>query len=367
MFDSANHWTNTHPPVTHIEELIIDGRVIARDSAIVIPPATDRVEIRYTVTNVRIPERARIEYKMEGADTGWVQGNALRLATYPQLRPGHYTFRVRGWNEEGVPALSESVMLVRVLPQWFQSTWFFTLAVLALVSAGPLFVSARQRANAKAREQSLRERFEATLAERERLAREMHDTLLQGFTGVMLKLQAVHASILTAPDVAAEALSKVLDASDETLLGARQMIWDLRMPELDEHDLPDALAKATGNCVAGTPTELRFEVHGWRRRLHSNVESAVFRISREATCNVVNHAHATLVEVDLTFLQDEICLRVRDNGVGISPAAIDKAVARGHMGIGGMRSRAARAGGTLHITTIPDGGTEVMLTIPLMP
>lgn len=93
----------------------------------------------------------------------------------------------------------------------------------------------------------------------------------------------------------------------------------------------------------------------------------MFRIGREATSNVVLHAGATLVEVGPTFLRDAFSLRVRDNGVGISSTVIDKAAARGDMGIGGMRSRAARAGGTLRITAIPDGGTEVMLTIPLLP
>ncbi|MEP6781334.1 MAG: histidine kinase [Gemmatimonadaceae bacterium] len=366
VFDSSNEWHSTHPPTTHIEELIVDGRVMPRDSAITVPPAPDRVEIRYTAAGLRIPERARIEYKMEGADADWVKGNALRLATYVRLRPGHYTFRVRAWNEEGVPALNESVMSVRVMPRWFESAWFLTLALLALLSAGPLLVRTRQRSIAASGEQRLRERFDATLAERERLAREMHDTLLQGFTGVMLKLQAVQASIVPAPQTASLALAQILDASDDTLLDARQMIWDLRMRELDEHDLPDALVKATQDCVAGADIELRVVVHGERRRLASNIESTVFRIGRESVANIVNHSKATLVELDLTFAASEINLRVRDNGIGISPAVIEQAASRGHMGISGMRSRAARAGGTLRITALPSGGTEVALTIPLL-
>ncbi|MBC8087335.1 MAG: hypothetical protein H7Z40_08705 [Phycisphaerae bacterium] len=365
VYDATHDVANTVAPYTHIEEIVVAGRNVSRDSLLRIPSSPDRVEIHYTATSLRIPKRARIEYKLENADANWVAGNSLRVATYSRLRPGHYTFRVRAWNEDGVPAVNEAAVTLRILPEWYESTWFLVLAALVLVGGGPLIVNSRLRARAADREQRMRERFDATLAERTRLARELHDTLLQGFTGITLKLQAVRATLPSSPEHAAEALEQVLDESDVTLLDARQMIWDMRMPELDEHNLFEALENAARRAIADAPIALHFSAQGTQSRLTPLIEHTVFRVGREAVVNAVKHANPSDVHVHLTYAERSLKLLVVDNGSGMAPHAARNAAGRGHMGVAGMRERASRTGGTLGIAPVENGGTAVSLEIPL--
>lgn len=354
----------TDAPHVVIEEVTAAGRRLARDSVLLIPPAPDRVEIHFTAPSLRIPSRVRIEYRLDGVDTAWVRSNTLRTASYSRMRPGRYRFRVRAWNEDGVPSAQEASLAIRVLPRWFESTAFTVLSGLLLVAGGPLLAIARTRARSAAREQRMRERFDATLAERGRLSRELHDTLLQGFTGITLKLQAVRATMLTAPDAAAEALSSVLDESDLALLDARQMIWDMRLTELEDRDLCDAIEESGRQMVGDAPIGFGVNVCGPRRRLSPRIESVLYRICRESVANALKHARATVIAVDITFEPGAVRLRVSDDGVGMSAGTAADAARRGHFGIVGMRERAARAGGTLSIVSSAHGGTAIELSMP---
>ncbi|MBC7842886.1 MAG: hypothetical protein H7099_11260 [Gemmatimonadaceae bacterium] len=367
IFDDDLDVRNPIAPHALVEDVTVSGRPLPYDSLLVVPPAPDRVEIRYTATSLRIPARVRIEYRLDGVDDAWVPGNALRTATYSQLRPGRYRFRVRAWNEDGVPSMQEASLSVRVLPRWFESTGFVTIALLTLVAGGPLLAISRTRARATAREHRLRERFDATLAERGRLSRELHDTLLQGFTGITLKLQAVRATMLTSPNEAAATLTRVLDESDLALIDARQMIWDMRLTELEDRDLCDAIEESGRRMVGDAPIDFRVNLTGDGRRLSPGVESVLYRICREAVANALKHARASAIVVEVTYESATVRLRVRDNGVGVAVGAVDDASSRGHFGISGMLERAARAGGSLTITAVASGGTEITVSLPTVP
>ena len=351
------------PPHAIIEDVEVSGRRVEHDSAVVIPPAPDRVEIHFTAPSLRVPERVRIEYRMDNVDTAWVQSNALRTASYSQMRPGRYRFRVRAWNEDGVPSVQEARLSVRVLPRWFESAWFRSLAALLLIVGGPLFVFSRTHARAADREQRLRVRFNATLAERARLSRELHDTLLQGFTGITLKLQAVRATMLSQPETAAAALSRVLDESDVALLDARQTIWDMRLNELDDRDLCDAIEASGRQMVGDAPIAFGVNACGVRRRLSPGIESVLYRIFRESVANALKHARASVIAVEITYEPELVRLSVRDDGVGLTNGAANDAERRGHFGIVGMRERASRAGGALSIVPVETGGTEIVLAL----
>lgn len=364
VYDPELEEKNTVAPHATIEEIDASGRRVLYDSLAEIPPAADRVDIHFSAPSLRIPSRVRIEYQLEGVDRGWKKANALRFASYSQLRPGHFRFRVRAWNEDGVPSIREATLALHVKPRWFETTWFIGIALLMLACGGPLVLNARARTRAKSREQRLRERFEATLAERARLSRELHDTLLQGFTGITLKLQAVRATIVSAPEAAADTLSRVLDESDVALLDARQMIWDMRLSNLEDRDLCDAIEDSGRQMVADASIAFGVNVCGTSRRLSPRIESVVYRIGREAIANALKHARASVIAVELTYESQALRMTVRDDGVGLPAGSAEDAARRGHFGIVGMRERAARAGGVLSIASIDSGGTEILLTIP---
>jgi PAS domain S-box-containing protein len=210
----------------------------------------------------------------------------------------------------------------------------------------------------------LHARYDAALEERTRVARELHDTLLQGFSGITLQLQALQHSLPETAYDSTERLTRVLAMADETLRGARQAIWDMRAPELGDHDLADALEAAARSAVSDSPVELSFTVRGDRRRLAPLVESTALRIGREAVINAVRHGKPQVVQVDLVYGDAQLDLQVRDDGLGFNPDNANTAAANGHWGVRGMYERAARAGGALAIEATTGRGTEVRLSLP---
>jgi signal transduction histidine kinase len=303
----------------HVEEVSVGGRVLADTRDLRIPARPDRVEIRYTATGLRMPEHVRIEYRLDGADRDWQIGGPLRAATYTQLDPGRYTFRVRAWNEDGVGSTRDAVLHFRVEPAWNQTAWFVALVVLSVmgVAAGGAYGAHRIRSRQSA--ERMRAGFEAALGERTRLARELHDTLLQGFTGITLQLQAIHRTVADVSPAAAVTLERVLGLADNTLREARQMVWDMRPTELIDQDLPAAIADAVKAAAAGTPIVPRVQVTGIKRRLPPAQEVALLRIAREAVSNALKHAAAAAVDVELIYEAGSVRLAVRDDGRGLSP------------------------------------------------
>jgi signal transduction histidine kinase len=204
---------------------------------------------------------------------------------------------------------------------------------------------------------------QAALIERTRIAQELHDTLLQGFTGIALQLRAIDRMLAQRPQESAEALKTVLASADMTLRDARRMIWDMRAVELEGQDLATALEAATRSATVDSSASLVFSVHGDRRRLPVAVETTAFRIGREAVINAVKHAAPRNVEVNLEYGPRSLTLRVVDDGIGIAPDAMEAAATNGHLGVVGMRDRARRTGGTLSISSEPGKGTVVSVSL----
>jgi signal transduction histidine kinase len=206
---------------------------------------------------------------------------------------------------------------------------------------------------------------EATLAERVRVAGELHDTLLQGFTGVTLQLQgAVQRWHADGRHDAANELSRVLSLADETLREARDAVWDLRAAEIDHDDLAGALESAVRRAIGASRTHLRFTTIGERRPVAPPIQMALVRIAREAAFNAVKHAQPPTIEVHLTYEPSSVRLDVRDDGRGLRRGDVDAAANSGHWGVVGMRERARRVGGTLDIGSAPGQGTMLSLRIP---
>ena len=212
---------------------------------------------------------------------------------------------------------------------------------------------------------AMRARYEAVLGERSRIAQELHDTLLQGFTGITIQLRAIQRVLSRRPEEGAATLETVLTSADTALRDARNAIWDMRAVELEGHDLPEALDGACRSVMAGASAALDFVVRGDRKPLSPLVEITALRIAREAVLNALKHAHARRIDVRLEYAPQLLVVEVADDGRGIPPGAVEAAASDGHLGIAGMRDRAGRAGGTIEIATQPGTGTTVRVTLPI--
>ena len=222
-----------------------------------------------------------------------------------------------------------------------------------------------ERALRRARERAIETRFAAVLEERTRLARDIHDTLLQGFTGIALKLVAASSRVTEPPDSIA-ALRDLIGLAQQTLTDARRAVWDLRSPALAAGDFPAALRTAAEDCVRGTQLELEYDVGGPPRPVDPDVEAVVVRVAQEAITNVVKHAAARTVRVRLSFETRRVRLSVIDDGQGFAVEA-DFHAYGGHWGLLGMRERASQIHGKLSLRSTPGPGTEVVLLVPYAP
>jgi signal transduction histidine kinase len=207
-------------------------------------------------------------------------------------------------------------------------------------------------------------RFGAMLEERTRIARELHDTVLQGFTGLTLELGALSSDIAsTSPHVAAE-LSRVLERADDALRDARQTVWDIRAPDLGPGDLRATLERKARDVIGSSPIDASVVVHGTARQLPPAIEIAAMRICREALTNAVRHAAPTTIVVELSYEPEQITLTVLDNGRGMDDFQLSRAASDGHWGVVGMRERAALLGGRLEVESALGRGTRVTLQLP---
>ncbi|MEO7998288.1 MAG: histidine kinase [Gemmatimonadaceae bacterium] len=306
----------------------------------------------------------RHEHRLDGIERNWTAPGPSRVVTYTQLRPGHYTFHLRARNPGDVRNSDETSVAFDVMPAWYQTAWFTALIVLTIGVGGPLAFYSIGRSRSRMREERLRARFDAALEERTRVARELHDTLLQGFSGIALQLQATLLSNAQSPHETAERLTRTLILTDATLLDARRSIWDMRMPMLEEQDLASAIETSAKSAVVDSEIVLRVDVRGRSRRLTPLIESTMLRIGREAVVNAVRHGRPTSIGIELAYAEASVELQIRDDGCGFDPDEVDDATRIGHWGISGMRERAQHVGGSFEMRGAHGIGTVVSLVIP---
>jgi signal transduction histidine kinase/ligand-binding sensor domain-containing protein len=349
-------------PHTIIESVEVDGRVLNADERLVLPPRPDRVVFRFTATAPNVPERVRVQFRMDGVDTSWQEVSGPRQSTYTQLRHGRYTFRVRSWLEHRSEPV-EAQLSLRVPPAWFESLWFALLLASSLVGAGVGVTHLVARARARRTSERQRVRFETELGERNRLARELHDTLLQGFTGITLQLQAVQSQLPATAVEASESLERILELADQSIREARSTVWDMRAPTLEQFDLVSAL-EADGRATLGE-CGASFTVccTGTPRRLADHIETAMLRIGREALANARRHACATRIMLRLDYRESQLVLTIDDDGRGLASASFDPSP-DGGWGVRGMQERAQQIGALFTIGRSPEGGTRVEVTVP---
>ena len=342
------------PPIVHVTEISTEGKPVNLSQPAVLPPDADRLQIRYAGIHLSAPERIQYTYKLEFLDHNWVDAGGRRLINYNSLPHGKYRFVVRAELPSG-PA-GEATYAFTLLPHYYETTWFRALCAAALLALAWAVYQARLR--------QIRQRFALVLEERGRLAREIHDTLAQGFVGISSQLDAVAMSMPPGESPARKYLQMAQRMARHSLTEARRSVMDLRSSVLENQDLAAALQSGTRLWTAGAPVSVTVDVTGPPAPLPENVEQQVLRIAQEAVTNVVKHAAASEVAIKLHREPRKLNLRVVDNGHGFEQGDAFSSVG-GHFGLIGMRERAERLGGELHLASHPGEGTEVEVTVPL--
>ena len=351
---------NTQPPPVTIWSISAGGvRYAAHDAELHLPIHTTSLRLDYTAGSLTIPERVGFRYKLEGFDQTWQDPGGRREAFYTNLAPGQYTFRVIAANNDGVWNTSGASARFAIAPAFYQTKWFHGLFALAGAALLVTFYRLRmQQVSARALS-----RLEERLVERERIARELHDTLLQGVQGLILRFQA-HTDIIPAHEPARAAMERTLERADELLAESRARVKDLRAPSSGLVALPEALAAEGKQLADMHSTQFCVSTEGAPRELHPIVLEEAALIGREALANAFRHAHATRVEAEVYYGDTELRVLVRDNGCGIDPAVLKVGAPPGHWGVVGMRERAGKLSALLQVWSTQDAGTEIALRVP---
>ena len=342
------------PPLVHVTELTADGSTVDLSRPAQLRPGTGRIQIRYTGIHLSSPERVRYSYKLDGLDSDWVDAGARRVIDYNSLPHGRYRFSVRAQAPDA--GSSEISYSFEELPHVYQTAWFEVMCMVLLTAAGWCAYQMRLR--------QVRGRFALVLDERARLAREIHDTLAQGFVGISSQLDAVSMSMADGAGAARQYLDLARRMARHSITEARRSVMDLRASALEGQDLATALESGARTWTAGSGLEVEVETGGPRSRLPEEVEQNLLRIAQEAVANAVKHAGASRLSVRLTREAQRVRLCVADDGRGFDQTGAFSA-SDGHFGLIGMRERAERLGGELRVESHPDAGTQVDVTVTL--
>jgi len=365
MLDPAHLHMNALPPPVHIEQLIADHKKVAIAPAIHLPPLTRDLEIDYTALSFVVPQHVRFRYKLEGHNGDWQEAGTRRSAFYTNLRPGPYRFLVTACNNSGVWNNQGATFEFVILPAWYQTIWFRLVAFLSLALFGYAFYLLRMLQYAAA----MRARFNERLDERVRIARELHDTLLQSFHGLMFQFQAARNLLPGRPESAMQTMDEAIIATEQALAEGRDAIHDLRPESAAEHDLAELLTSAGQELAGAEGTKalvpsFQVIVEGRPQKLCPTLQDEIFRIGREVIRNAFHHAVASHIEVEIRYDERELRLRIRDDGKGIDSKVLEASGRPGHWGLTGLRERAQRIGSRLQFWSDGGAGTEVELRVP---
>ena len=355
--DPAHMPMNRVPPQVAIEGVEVDDVAQSRVTALKIAPGHSHYEFDYAGLSFAAPQKVEYRYQLEGFDKDWVDAGTRRVAYYTNLPHGRYTFRVMARNNDGVWSDGAATAQLTVQPHLWQTLWFRLLLALALIGAA---YAAWQR-----RLRGVERQYEAVLAERTRIAREIHDTLAQGFVAVSVQLELVARLMQTSVAAAKSQLDQTRALVRSSIEDARLSIWELRSQTAEQEDLASRLLKMSEEVIAraGLPVKAQIQVSGTYHPLDSDVEREVLRIGREAVVNAVRHANPKNILLRLAFDDDRFVMEVRDDGRGFSGAPADGT--SGHYGLTGMRERARAIDGELIVESHEGKGTTVRLALEL--
>jgi signal transduction histidine kinase/ligand-binding sensor domain-containing protein len=348
----------TSPVGVHIESVLAGGRAVNLGEGMNLPAGTQTVTFRYADTNLSVPDRIRFRYRLEGSDHGWNNVADLREAAYTHLGPGHYRFHIAASNGVGEWNGLETTLPFVIEPALWQ-TWYFQLACWLLLLSLAAFAYRWRLALLSAQ---MNWRFQDRLDERERIARDLHDTFFQSIQGLLLSFNTA-TSALPKDEPTRKILEATLIQSDQVMLEGRQLVLDLRGTKSQQSDLPQELAEYGSRMQKDYGITFELAVQGTIRHLHPIASRDLCNIAKEALCNAFRHSEGRSIEVELTYDPIELRIRVRDDGIGIDPKILKQGSREGHWGLPGMRERAKKIGANFEIWSGTGTGTEIELRL----
>ena len=364
LVDPSRISINTLPPPVHIEQITADGKVYDASNGLRLRPGVRDVLVDFTALSLLVPEKVRFRIMLDGQDKEWRDLVNQRRVHYTNLAPRTYRFRVLAsnnsevWNEQG------ATLQFVIPPAWYQTTWFWILCAVTFLLLVWMAYQLRVRRLAA----QFNMRLEERVGERTRIARDLHDTLLQSFHGLLVRFQSVLQLLPERPLDAKQRLESTIDEAAEAITEARDAVQGLRSSTVITNELALTL-KTLGEELAmnpinsGTP-HFRVEVFGASRELHPIVRDEVYRLAAEALRNAFLHAHARQIEVELRYNPRELVVVVRDDGKGMDPQVLDSKGKAGHYGLRGMHERAKLLRGKLELWSELNAGTQIELTVP---
>jgi signal transduction histidine kinase/ligand-binding sensor domain-containing protein len=352
VYDPHARRPQSMPPIAQILQMTADGREVDLSHPEKLPPDVELVQFHYTAIHLSAPEQVIFAYRLGGLESRWTPGPRRESSYNP--KHGHYTFTVKASLPDNQS--TETSYSFEVLPHYYETNWFRALCVAGLMAFGWAIYQLRLR--------QIRSRFSLVLEERARLAREIHDTLAQGFVGISSQLDAVAMCMPEEQSPARKYLDMARRMARHSLTEARRSVMDLRASVLEGQDLAAALESGMRMWTAGAAVEVKVEVSGPETVLPQEMEQHLLRIAQEAVTNVVKHAGAKSIGIKLHMEARKLYLRIKDNGRGFETPDVFSSRG-GHFGLIGMRERAERLGGELRLSSQPGEGTEVEVTVPL--
>jgi signal transduction histidine kinase/ligand-binding sensor domain-containing protein len=341
------------PPV-HIEEIIVDHNSLLPPYQA--SPGSKNIEIHYTGLSFTAPERIEFKYQLEGFDKDWISAGNRRVAYYSNLPPGNYRFRVMASNTNGDWSDYTASVDISLYPYFYQTKWFYIFIglLLVIITWSLHFLHIRQ-INAK---------HAAILEERHRIARDIHDTLAQGFAGISVQLEAIAHMLIVSPERVKDHINLARDLVRTSLREARKTVLDLRSSVLEKDDLVTTLTTMTKQL--GTDLDVQVTITGTPYQLPKIIEHNLLRISQECITNTVKHAQASRLQINLCFESNYINLYIKDDGCGIN-LSTSPFTRTGHFGLIGIKERVEKLGGKLLLDTAPGKGTKYEISIPTSP
>ncbi|HXQ73434.1 MAG TPA: two-component regulator propeller domain-containing protein [Pyrinomonadaceae bacterium] len=359
--DPAQIPINNLPPPVKIEQLVVDHKVYdaTSDARLALPPLIRDLQIEYTALSLVTPEKTLFRYMLEGRDDVWQDAGNRRQAFYTDLPPGNYRFRVMACNNSGVWNEAGTFIDFSIAPAYYQTTWFRVLFVAGLL----LLLAALYQLRLRQVAAQVRARLEERVEERERIARDLHDTLLQSVQGLILSVDAAAQQI--PPDQPAHRdLEKTLDRAEVVVAEARDRVRNLRTSAVPFGGLAEAFQEVVEEISNGRDPTFKTVVEGNMRELHPVIQEEAYCVGREALINALTHSEAHHVEVEIAYDPRQFRLRVRDDGRGFDPGILKEGGRPNHWGLPGMHERAERIGADLKIWSGHQSGTEVELSVP---
>lgn len=349
----------TDKPITYIAAIEVDRRRQSPGSELRLPPGSHHVELNFDSIELTAPERTRLQYRMEGVDTGWFDAGAIHTAVYTTIPLGRHRFRVRASNRDGFWDREGISYWITQEPYYYETIYFRAalLGAVLLVIAGLYRMRLRQSAA------TLRAQLEGRLAERERIARDLHDTLLQSIQGLILLFE-VGTKRIPEEDPVRRFLEEALSGASSVIAEGRDRVQDLRNPRDASNDLAVKFRQLCEEFTTSPKIGLTVVTEGKPRPIEPGVVEEAYWIARESVVNALMHSGCTRIVMDINYDRRKLEMFFRDNGRGID-SSIQKAGGRmGHWGLAGMRERAKRIGGILEINSEPHKGTVIVLKVP---